>query len=64
MCQDILVEGESFSLDFDQLITETLVVESLPVAHHHAGQMVAPVKTPTQWKRVTAKGKDTSPPPT
>ena len=51
MYQDVLVEGESFLLDFDFFNAETLVVDSKPVppcqAHH------APIQPPTQWKAIS-----------
>jgi len=34
-----------------------MVVDSVPAAHHHVHLTVAPVKPPTQLKKVTSKGK-------
>jgi len=58
MCQDVLVEGELFFCPIPNcLVTDTLVVDSMPVASHRAHQMVAPTKPLTQSKQVITKGK-------
>ena len=59
-CQDVMFEGESFSPFLDCPCADTMVVDSVPAAHHRVCLMVAPVKPLTQLKRVAAKGKAVS----
>ena len=59
-CQDVIVKGEPFSLDINFPSTETVVVDPVPAAHCWVHLTVAPTKSATQPKKVTAKGKAVS----
>ena len=63
-CQDVVVVGKSPSHFLGYLWADTVVVDSLPAAHHWVRLNVAPVKPPTQPKRAASKGKATSRPTT
>src|SRR5882724_6662427 len=63
-CQDVVVVGKSPSHFLGYLWADTVVVDSFPAARRWVRLNVAPVKPPTQLKRVASKGKATSRPTT